>query len=318
MRDAQGGAIWTAAVDAVTAEVTRAFQRAGVESLLLKGPSIANWLYDGRSRGYRDTDLLVDPDRLDDARAALSRLGFQPTFGGLPHPGMERPPAAAWRRGPFFVDLHETLPGARASREAVWTVLHKGAKELPVGGMNVQVLDEPARLVHIALHAAHHGPGVAQPLRDLRAALVRFGPGEWGQARRVAEALDAVPAFAIGLSLLPEGREVCVQLGLEPSPSPEWLLRALGGIPVAEGLERLRTAPGMRQRAKILLAELFPSAEFMRWWSPFARRSRRGLAAAYLWRLAFLTVRAPGGIRAWRRARRQSRDDALTAAEASK
>jgi hypothetical protein len=298
--------IWTLAVDAVTAEVTTAFARDGIESLLLKGPSIANWLYDDRSRGYRDSDLLVGPDQLDDARAVLSDLGFQPTFGGLPHPGMESTPAAAWRRGPFSVDLHETLPGASAARSVVWTVLREGAKELPIGGVNVRILGERARLVHIALHAAHHGPAVAQPLRDLRAALVRFGSEEWARARSVAEALDAGPAFEIGLSLLPEGREVCNELGLEPGPSPEWLLRA-GGVPLAEGFERLRTAPGMGQRAKILIAELFPSPEFMRWWSPLARRSRRGLAVAYLWRLAFVTARAPAGIRAWRRARRQSR-----------
>ena len=49
-----------------------------VPALLLKGPAFARWLYDdSRERSYRDIDLLVAPERIAAAGAALSELGFE-------------------------------------------------------------------------------------------------------------------------------------------------------------------------------------------------------------------------------------------------
>ena len=108
------------AVDAVTAEVVSALADDGVDSLLLKGPSVADWLYDDDSRTYVDSDLLVAPDRMAAARATLERLGFRQQFGSLPHPGMEAPPSAPWQRDAFQVDLHERLQGATEDRGRLW------------------------------------------------------------------------------------------------------------------------------------------------------------------------------------------------------
>ena len=297
---------WSVAVDAVTAEVTEALGQARVPCLLLKGPTIADWLYDDRSRSYTDTDLLVDPARLGEARAVLEEIGFAPAFGGLAHPGMESPPSAPWVRGPFSVDLHETLPGARAPRSRVWGRLEADSVELEVGGKVVRALSQPARLAHIALHAAHHGPGIAQPMTDLDRALARMPAADWARARHLSDEIGAADAFAVGLALSEHGRRRATELGLDPAPSTAWTVQAVGGVPVAEGLERLRTAGGTRQRVLIVAHEIAPSPDFMRWWSPLARRSGRGLAAAYVWRILYLALHTPGGVRAWRRARRQS------------
>jgi hypothetical protein len=297
---------WTVGVDAVTAEVTEGFDAAGVPSILLKGPTLARWLYDDGSRGYTDSDLLVDPDRIEAARQELRRLGFEPAFGALPHPGMEAPLGVAWRRGPFLVDLHETLPGAEAPPARVWQALSAATTAMEVGGRSVRVLNEHARLAHVALHAAHHGPLVAPPIADLAAALARLDTDSWQAAARVAAAVDAEAAFANGLCLLPGGRALCDALGLHARPSTAWLLQAAGGVPVADGLERLRQTPGAGAKASILLHEAFPSPEFMRWWTPLARRSGRGLAAAYAWRLLYLAGNTPRGVVAWKRARRRA------------
>src|SRR5438270_11602935 len=107
------------AVDAVTAEVVSAFADDGVDSLLLKGPSVADWLYDDDSRTYVDSDLLVAPDRVPAARARLGRLGFRQQFGSLPHPGREAPPSAPWQRDAFQVDLHARLERATEGRRAL-------------------------------------------------------------------------------------------------------------------------------------------------------------------------------------------------------
>lgn len=296
-------AMWTMAVDAVTAEVVTAFDSAGVESIVLKGPSIASWLYDDPAdRPYVDSDVLVHPDGVQVAHAALEAAGFHREFGPLSHSAMESPPSAPWRRVASVVDVHETIPGATADRRRVWAVLHDGCEEHPLGHRSVSVLGKPARLAHLALHAAHHGPGVERPIEDLRRALDRV-PGEaWAAAAGVAAAIGGTSAFATGLAITAEGRRVLGGLGLEPAPAAEWLLHR-EGVPLAAGFERLSTAPGIRDRAGILRDELVPAPEFMRWWTPLARRSRRGLAAAYLWRWLYLARHAPAGLRAWRRAR---------------
>ncbi|MDX6664460.1 MAG: putative nucleotidyltransferase, partial [Solirubrobacteraceae bacterium] len=47
-------------VDRATAEAAGAMSAAGVPVVLLKGPAIAQWLYDPcEQRGYSDADLLV-------------------------------------------------------------------------------------------------------------------------------------------------------------------------------------------------------------------------------------------------------------------
>src|ERR687893_43534 len=66
------------AVDAVSAEVLDALRAAHVPTILLKGPSVAEWLYhQGPGRSYLDTDVLVAPPALADAERVLAELGFQ-------------------------------------------------------------------------------------------------------------------------------------------------------------------------------------------------------------------------------------------------
>ena len=296
-------AMWTMAVNAVTVEVVEALAAAGVESLVLKGPSTAGWLYDeDDARSYADSDLLVDPAQVPAAHATLERAGFRRDFGPLPHPGMESPPSYPWRRDTFVVDLHETLPGATADRREVWTVLRDDSTELSVDGRVVPVLGEPARLVHLALHAAHHGARVEPPIEDLRRALAQVAPEQWTAAARVADRLGASAAFAAGLDLIPEGRELLGRMGLDAGPSVDRLL-AGQGVPVASGIERLWAAPGLGARGAMLRDELFPSRDFMRWWSPASRGSRPRLVAAYARRWLYLIRHAPSAVRAWRRAR---------------
>src|SRR4051794_20289823 len=116
----RGEAMWAMALEAVAAEVVLALEDAGVDSLLLKGPPLAEWLYeDPGARPYVDVDLLVDSACAGAARGVLAQRGFRQSFGPLPHPGMERPPSAPWLRDGLTVDLHETLPGARARRSDV-------------------------------------------------------------------------------------------------------------------------------------------------------------------------------------------------------
>jgi hypothetical protein len=288
------------AVDAVTAEVTGALGEAGIPVVLLKGPSIARWLYDDeRVRGYSDSDLLVDPARVRDAEQVLSAIGFRRAWGPVAHPGMESPPAAPWHRGPFSVDLHEALPGALVPPQRAWGVLAGGLASMDVGGRAVTVLRPDARLVHVVLHAAHHGPRVAQPIDDLRAAAARLDVVDWVAALDVAERIGATAAFANGLSMLPETRALGRRLRIGVRPSREWVLATSEGAHLAVGLDRLLRTRGPCAKATLVRHELFPSRDFMRWRHPLARRSSRGLVAAYAWRVVDLAVRVPRAAWIW-------------------
>lgn len=303
-RPRRTAAMWILAVDSVTAEAMGALERADVGALLLKGPTIADWLYDGAGeRPYVDSDVLVDPARVEAAHAVLRQLGFAAEFGPLPHGGMERPSSYPWRREAFSLDLHETLPGAEAPPEAVWAALGEASGEREVGGRSVRALEPPGVLATIALHAAHHGPRVERPLEDLARAVERVGDADWAAAAELARRIGAEGAFARGLGLVPAGRELLARLGLDASYSAAWRL-GRDGVPLAAGIERLARARGLRARAALVRDELVPSREFMRWWTPMTRGSWPGTARAYLWRWLYLARAAPAAVRAWRRARR--------------
>src|SRR5215218_6100219 len=158
------------AVDTVTAEVITALRDAGVRPLLLKGPSIAGWLYrDGVARPYGDSDLLVSPGSYRRAGAVLRELGFR----SLGYLSQQHSDSDAWTRSDHaYVDLHRSLVGAGASPEIVWKeVAAANTQLLRVGGTNVEVLGIPGRALHVALHAAQHGVDDEQPLQDLRRAV---------------------------------------------------------------------------------------------------------------------------------------------------
>ena len=53
-----------------------------------------------------------------------------------------------------------------------------------VGGERVEVLNGPARVLHVVLHAAQHGLQEPKPREDLRRALERVPEETWADARR--------------------------------------------------------------------------------------------------------------------------------------
>lgn len=280
---------------------------AGVDVLLLKGPALTRWLYEPEEeRGYADADLLVAPSAVPAAESVLAGLGYalrdpEGEVRGL----VSGPHAQTWWRPSdgALVDLHHTLPGEVLAEDVVWPVLWRRSETLALGEGEVRVLDEPSRSVLVALHAAHHGPGNPGPLEDLRRAAIRASDATWAEAALLAQSIMALPRFAEGLALLPEGRQVAQHLRL-PSSEMLWVLER---EQLASGYERLARAGGARQRIALLTREVFPPPEFMRWWAPWARRSRRALSVAYLYRIGWLAWHAGPGWRAWRRARALTR-----------
>lgn len=289
-------------VDRVTAQLHRDFDARGLPHLLLKGPALAQWLYrEDEIRPYFDTDFLIPFERWDDAVALLGELGFADEQGEMAHPRMEGFASYAFVSQDAHLDLHCTFAGLGADYATVWEVLSSEAELMEVGGEQLGVLSKPARLMHVAVHAAHHHGG--HPFRDLDVALERASDESWREAAAVARRVDALPFFATGLRLAPAGAALAQRLGVIDEVSPESELRA-GGVPVAEGLHEWLETPGVRGKLGALKRELFPTPTFMRWWLPMAH-SRWGLLAAYIYRPFWLLARLPRAVLTIRRARRR-------------
>jgi hypothetical protein len=295
-------------VDVVTVEVVEHLQREQVPMVLLKGQSIAGWLYrDGSSRHYGDTDLLVPPDAERRAKDALAALGFTPSVGtGRPDPGVAS--RHQWTRSGSVVELHVSLVGVGASAQEVWSTLGATPHEMKIGELRVPILSLPARAFHVALHAAQHGRMERQPLEDLKRALERESIERWAEAAAIAQRLQATPAFAAGLRLTPAGAALATELALPRDSTVDTVRRSESSPPLALGFERLRSEQGLRARGKRVLRHLAPTPDFMRWWSPLARRGRLGLAAAYVWRPLWVAWHLVPSWRAWRRARRATEE----------
>jgi hypothetical protein len=289
-------------VDSVTADVVSKLRSAGVRPILLKGPSIADWLYaDGTPRPYGDTDLLISQEALEGGFRALRDAGFREQPGVSSYTWFRRADSST-------VDLHDTLFGAEASPAESWAALSKGTETLRVGTMDIEVLGRPARLMYIALHAAQHeSDGFDQPRKDLERAVRLAAQEHWWEAVGLAKRLQAIPTFAVGLRLNPDGARLADRMQL-PRERPLMLsLRNEGGESLVVTLERLATAPGMGARVRMLARRLVPPPDYMRWRYPrLGRRGPAGLALAYLWRPVSTVLRLPTAIIAWRRAQRTS------------
>ena len=296
------------AVKAAAVEAVSALEGVGVRSILLKGPSFEQWLYDDEEpRMYGDVDLLVDPREYDAAAEVLERLGYTQR-------SEERAPthvdhAKVWLRAGdrMHLDLHRSLVGPEVPAADVWAVLSGETETMTLQGSEVTILSEPARAVQVALHAVVHGPSTEKTLFELARAVERAPSSVWEQAAELAERLGAEGAFATGLRMVPEGEELADRLGLTSAPTVETMMFAEEVPYSAWTVNRLAKTRGLVPKLRIVAQRLFPSPKFMRAWYPIARRGPMGLALSYPRRLAWMVTATGPAVVAWVRARRRAR-----------
>ena len=291
-------------LDLAAVVVLDAFDAAGVQFLLLKGPSLARLLYaEHEHRGYSDIDLLIAPDDLAEARRTLAGLGYGKSssqFGIDDVAGIQH--SEQWGQrgetGPLWIDLHWSLGGCEAPDPAVWDALARRSTSIDHAGREVAVLGLSALAFHLALHAAQHGSSDRKAMGDLARGLERWGIEIWSSAAAVADETGATQTFAAGLRLLPVGAALASGLGLPPANGVAWEIRHRQSRPRGTfHLEAFAEARGMRARANVLRRSLIPTREWIRWEIPWAARGRLALLAAYAWHI----LRTPAwALRAWR------------------
>ncbi len=290
-------------VDQTAGQVIEALRRAEVRPILLKGASFARWLYgDGGARPYNDIDLLVAPHQQATAGEVLAGLGYVLRCPAAAE-GEQAGHATNWDRPRSpTIDLHNTLSsriGVGPSR--CWEVISSQARPAVIGGTATEVLAPDALALHVVLHAE---VGKTKTLDDLGRALSRLSLPDWEHALGLARTLDAVPAFGVGLRLLPEGATVAAALAVPDDASIELVLQASSTARLARPFDEVAHARGVRAKARLVGRELVPTPSFMRLWFPPARHRRSGLVLGYLYRLVWVPWHAPSGLRSWLRARR--------------
>ena len=270
--------------DLMTAEAVQALRRAGVRSVVLKGPSIARWLYaDGHPRPYSDTDLLVGPADLEPAADALRSIGYSLFLDDRIAPGADAH-HVVWRRegDGAVVELHWRLPGVRLSPEAAWRRLSTETETTYLAGAEVEFLGLHARALHLALHATQHGEDRWKALEDLRRGIRCVDDAGWRATAQMAAALGARDAFAAGLRAIPEGAAVAAALELPPARLSTLVeMRAAGASDRSVALQRLLSQQQPLAVARALLDVAFPPVDYMRFRYPEAGKGRAALALAY-------------------------------------
>lgn len=244
--------------------VLAALARAGVPALPLKGPLLAEMLYEApEERPFTDLDLLVRRADVPAALGVLGALGYRHLPGGRPL-AHELAHAAVFVRADdpvsVPVDLHWELvapPGVvrrfPVPVEEVW----ERSVPAPEWGPLARRLSTEDLLLYLALHLAlHHPLGGGRWRQDLVRLLHRFGPAlDWAAVGERAERWGVRAAVAFALARVGTGSSGGGTWPVPPELRPGRLRAAL--------IERLARRPAGEGRldhvAALLVAESLPA-----------------------------------------------------------
>jgi len=278
---------WCAALDLELGRVAAAARGSGLASpVLIKGPAVARHYPDPALRPYSDIDLLVPEHELDRWIALLSGLGYvAPDRWDLDlqrrfthHVKLRRPSG----EGSVVCELHRFLFLERRARRLDHAALVPLSE--PSRWDGVLWPRQPALLVVLALHLAHHE---LERRRDISVRdFVELGsPAVVAEARSIAERLEV--GWALELALAEAERMVGeARWGAAP-PAPTGLTAA-GLLPRA-GMRRtfaeareLGPVQGARYLAHLLSPRRFGSASEVA--AYLRRQARRARATNWLGR----------------------------------
>lgn len=276
-------------LDGAAIAALTAFESVGIEAVLLKGPALARRLYaEGENRGYSDVDLLVRRRDLAWAAEALTTLGYvraEEVLGIDDVADIQH--SELWARagedgGPVLIDLHWRLDGCEAPDDVIWEALVARRGSVDLRGTEAPVLGDAALALHVALHAAQHGPDDAKAIGDLARGIERWPREVWGGAAQLAERVQGTAALAAGLRLLPAGTTIAGELGLSPAPELEWKIHHRDARPRGTfHFRAMAEAGGLSERVNVLRRSLFPTPRWIRREYPWAARGGALLLLAY-------------------------------------
>jgi hypothetical protein len=249
---------------------------------LLKGPSIARWLYPSGGRSYVDTDLLVPAWEFNRAGAVLKSLGFFEVVGGLHTFEQSVKVEIGFARSDDVVDLHRNLPMLPTPDEVLWEAFSAGTETIGVGNVQACVLDRTALALHVVVHAVQHG-FQWHTSEDLRRAITVLSVDDWRPVADLATRLGIEGILGLGLRHQAVGAEIADSLALPYLSLADpwsWMLSAPRG---SASLTEFSSAPTLRVKAQQVRSKLLPSPAWIRHVSRRPDARGRTLLLAYAW-----------------------------------
>jgi putative nucleotidyltransferase-like protein len=252
-----------------------AFDAAGIEFVVLKGPTLAHTVYPEVSwRPFNDLDLLVRTDQWSPACAVLTDLGFRRDLPE-PRPGFDKRFGKAATHsgdGGLQVDLHRTLVLGPFGLWLNPEDLFERTVPFPLAERPLRRLDDTSLLLHACIHASlGWSPPLLLSLRDV-AQVAGAGAVDWDLAAELARRwrLAAVVRHAFAAAQESLGAswpaEASGLLRLEPRRREQRALlayttnrRARGGM----ALTTLWAIRGLRNKIAYVRDLAFPSPEFL-------------------------------------------------------
>jgi hypothetical protein len=291
------------------AEACWALRQANVHAMIIKGPSIAEWLYPDEPRESVDADLLIDPAHWDDALEALHQMGFEDSLERFKDGEAPEHSVTLIRTDPHVgrhsVDLHRYFPGLDADPGDSFSALLDRRVIACQAGVDVWFPDLPSRALIIALHAARD-PWSLKTAEDLRRAWHQLTRRQKDELAELAVELSAQPALRAGLETLPETTGAVEDLGLGDIEVPAyWALRGQKASGTAIHIQQVSGLPWHR-RPTAAIRWLFPSPALMRVRDPQLKEGAIPLTSAYVSRLSSGIRALPQAIRDVRRAGRST------------
>lgn len=155
--------------------ILREFRAHGIEAVLHKGPSLAQRLYgDPAMREFGDLDLLVRPEDVPRARAALQQLGFAPRLNlstrqerEYLRTGYEY--AFGFPVEPNLIELQWQIVPRFYSIAFRPEELFRRSVEFELEGHRARMLSNEDLLLTLCVHAAKHGWPQLGMIRDIAA-----------------------------------------------------------------------------------------------------------------------------------------------------
>jgi hypothetical protein len=266
---------WVLGLEQKLFEVADAFERAGVEFVVLKGPALAHSIYPDPSwRPFSDLDLLV---RTRDWRHACETLIARGCVRRLPEPRPgfdERFGKAAVHRTPENqeIDLHRTLVLGPFGLWINPDELFEHTRSFHVAGRRFTRLGDTEMLLHTCIHAAL-GQRVpfGQQLRDIRQVMsASAADGDALLDRATRWHLGGVVRRAFALNSHATGAawptELASVLAPRPSARESRLLTAYSSDRRRRGataLATLQAIPRLRAKLQYVFALTLPRRDFM-------------------------------------------------------
>jgi hypothetical protein len=250
------------------ATVLQALRAAGVPVIVLKGAMLAEAVYAAPElRPMGDIDLLVPPDRLEAARAALLELGYGSPYAAVIS-GHHHLPRFR-RTGSLPIEIHWTPFPIEFTSDTRLEEMWSTARPVTVAGVEVLALSPEHLLHHLCLHAAYsHRLWIPLlHLHDLVAVAGRYP--ELDRKRVASLTREAGTARFVHASLMLARRAFPSRIpDLLPGDVPTATDRAVVELvwssfveesdPLPRLLTRLAAAPGLGERLRLIRAYLLP------------------------------------------------------------